>query len=300
MSIPPSLAKRLAELLGARPTNERPISGGDISRAARFVAGGRAFLVKWQTNPPTGLADWPDMFEAEARGLKRLSEAQTLRVPTVFAHADRQGESPAFLVLEWIESASHGDRNLIGALLGQGLAAQHRVTAAAYGLDHNNYCGATRQDNTWTSSWIAFYGERRLGFQWELAARAGLMHGERRRRTERLIGRLDRWIDEEAVQPSLLHGDLWGGNWLAAGTGEPVLIDPAVYYGDREAELAMCHLFGGFPRSFFEAYDAMWPPAPGRDERLPLYQLYHLLNHLNLFGEAYGAQVDAILRKYAG
>ena len=102
------------------------------------------------------------------------------------------------------------------------------------------------------------------------------------------------------VQPSLLHGDLWGGNWLVGASGEPVLIDPAVYFGDREAELAMCHLFGGFPGSFFAAYDALWPPAPGRAERVRLYQLYHLLNHLNLFGEGYGGQVDAILRDFVG
>jgi fructosamine-3-kinase len=117
---------------------------------------------------------------------------------------------------------------------------------------------------------------------------------------ERFIARLEEWIDDQAVQPSLLHGDLWGGNWLISTNHQPVLIDPAPYYGDREAELAMCHLFGGFPAHFFHAYNEAWPPASGRDERIPLYQLYHLLNHLLGFGESYGAQVDRVLRRYVG
>ena len=132
------------------------------------------------------------------------------------------------------------------AALGEGLAALHRHTADRYGLDHNNYCGATPQDNTPCPTWIEFYGERRLGFQLALAVRRGLMPRTRRERLEQVSARLDRWIDEAACRPSLLHGDLWGGNWLMGPDDEPALIDPAIYFGDREAELAMCRLFGGF------------------------------------------------------
>lgn len=295
MSLPPSLVRAIQQALGTRPRNVRAVHGGDINHAARFQAGEVTFLVKW--NP----APLPGMFAAEAKGLALLAEAQALRVPRPFAHADRTDDCPAFLVMEWIEWAGSGhSERVAGAALGRGLAQQHRVTAAAYGLDHDNYCGATRQANRWLDSWVEFYGQRRLGFQMELAAEQGRLPPARRNRLELLISRLDRCIDEEAMQPSLLHGDLWGGNWMIGPHEEPVIYDPAVYFGDREAELAMCHLFGGFPASFFRAYDESWPPAPGRDERVPLYQLYHLLNHLNLFGESYGRRVDSVLQHYVG
>ena len=299
MTIPPSLADTLTAALDAPPRDVRAVHGGDISHAARFTADGRHYLVKWHSRPPTPPPGWPDMFTAEAQGLTRLAEAGAVRVPAPRSFAAAQDDCPAYIVLEWIETG-HGDQREAGVKLGRGLAVLHRVTAEAYGLDHGNYCGATPQANGWMDSWIAFYAERRLGWQMDLAGQAGLMHRERRRRLERLIDRLERWIDEAAVRPALLHGDLWGGNWLVAADGDPALIDPAIYFGDREAELAMCHLFGGFPGDFFRAYDEAWPPAAGRDDRLPLYQLYHLLNHLNLFGEGYGGQVDAILRRYVG
>ena len=312
MALPAALAALLAEQLTAELTNVRPVSGGDISQATRVEAGGRAYLVKWHWRPPQPQPGWLEMFEAEAAGLALLASAQAVRVPAVVAHGAAQPGVPAYIVMGWIEQRSQyaalpdqrsGNATLLdqrsaGEVLGQQLADLHRSSAPAYGLDHGNCCGATPQDNRWLPTWIEFYGVRRLGFQMELAGRQGLMPSERRRRLERLISQLDRWIDEAACQPSLLHGDLWGGNWLMDVAGRPVLIDPAVYYGDREAELAMCRLFGGFPANFFAAYDAAWPPASGRDERIPLYQLYHLLNHLNLFGEGYGGQVDSVLRRY--
>ncbi len=295
MSLPSPLSRALHQALGAPPRNVRAMHGGDINRAARFQASEGTYLVKW--NP----APLPGMFAAEAKGLVLLAEAQAIRVPKPFVHAARTDGCPAYLVMEWIEPAGSGHgQHAAGITLGRGLAEQHRVTAPAYGLDHDNYCGSTRQANDRLDSWIEFYGQRRLGFQMELAAEQGRLPPARRKRLELLIARLDRWIDENAAQPSLLHGDLWGGNWMIASRGEPVIYDPAVYFGDREAELAMCHLFGGFPSSFFRAYDESWLPAPGRDERVPLYQLYHLLNHLNLFGESYGRRVDGVLRHYVG
>jgi len=300
MNLPSPLNAALAGLLGAEPAQVQRIGGGDISNAARFEAGGRAYLVKWHGNPPRPRPGWPDLFQAEARGLKLLRSAGALRIPVVYGVGSGEGEGPAYLLLEWLDSSRGANRQAVGEALGRGLAELHRATAPAYGLDHGNYCGATPQANDWLDSWVDFYGQRRLGFQMELAGRHGLMPRSRRRRLGRLIDRLERWIDEAACLPSLLHGDLWGGNWLVGPAGEPVLIDPAVYYGEREAELAMCRLFGGFPQAFYRAYDEVWPPAPGRDERIPLYQLYHLLNHLNLFGEGYGGQVDGVLRRYVG
>jgi fructosamine-3-kinase len=145
---------------------------------------------------------------------------------------------------------------------------------------------------------VDFFRESRLGYQMELARRSGYLLGGRARLLEKLLARLENWLP---VQPpaSLLHGDLWGGNWLTTAQGEPALIDPAVYYGHREAELAFTELFGGFPAAFYHAYEEAWPLDAGYVERKALYNLYHLLNHLNLFGEGYGGQVDAILRRYA-
>jgi fructosamine-3-kinase len=297
--LPSSLLSKLTEILDGPPQEIRPVGGGGISQAVQVQAGERSALVKWHARPPVPLDGWPDMFEAEARGLGLLASSCTLRVPAVLGYGTSQAGRPAFIVMEWVQPGS-GDRATAGQLLGRGLAALQRITADAYGLDHGNYCGATPQDNRWNSSWIEFYGQRRLGFQMDLAGQRGRMPGQRRQRLERLIARLGEWIDEGACRPSLLHGDLWGGNWLVDSAGQPVLIDPAVYYGDREAELAMCRLFGGFPATFYQAYDAAWPPAAGRGERVALYQLYHVLNHLNLFGEGYGGQVDAILARYVG
>ena len=297
MSLPSSLARALTDHLGEPPEHVRSIGGGDISNAAYFQASRLAYLVKWHARPPQPMPGWAGLFAAEALGLQLLATADAVRVPEVVAHGQVEDEGPGYIVLEWIERDG-GDRSAAGAELGRRLSNLHRVTAQAYGLDHGNYCGATPQDNRWAASWTEFYGDRRLGFQLALAERHGLMPRQRRQRLERLIGQLGRWIDESACRPSLLHGDLWGGNWLVATGGEPVVIDPAVYYGDREAELAMCRLFGGFPPEFYRAYDEAWPPAPGRDQRVPLYQLYHVLNHLNLFGEGYGGHVDAILRRY--
>ncbi|MEA3336245.1 MAG: fructosamine kinase family protein [Chloroflexota bacterium] len=292
-----ALTDSLGELFGATPRDIRRVGGGDISQAARVTLGSQIILVKWHSQPPQPREGWLEMFEAEARGLQLLASTGTLRVPRVLGHGGKQSDRPAFIVMSWIERGS-GQRGDAGAALGRGLSAMHRVSGKRYGLDHGNYCGATPQDNAWCDSWIEFYGRRRLGFQMELAGQRGRMPRQRRQRLERLIANLDGWIDESQCQPSVLHGDLWGGNWMIDTAGEPVLIDPAVYYGEREAELGMCHLFGGFPSQFFQAYDEAWPPAPGRDERISLYKLYHVLNHLNLFGEGYGSQVDDILRRY--
>jgi fructosamine-3-kinase len=263
-----------------------PVGGGDINAAARVETAEAQYFVKWNERPR------PRMFQAEARGLKLLAAAHAVRLPRVIAVIDQ----PAALVLEWIDLGAN--KTLAAEALGRGLAQQHRSTAEQYGLDHDNYIGSNPQPNTPARSWIEFYRDRRLGAQRDLAARHGHLTPDRARRLDRVMEHLDQWIDDAAVGPSLLHGDLWGGNHLIDAQGNPVLIDPAVYYGDREAEIAFTELFGGFGARFYAAYHEAWPLDRGYADRRDLYNLYHLLNHLNLFGESYGGSVDAILRHY--
>ncbi|MCC6904667.1 MAG: fructosamine kinase family protein [Anaerolineae bacterium] len=266
-----------------------PVGGGDINEAALVETTQACYFVKWHRNPP------PGFFEGEADGLQRLAASGAIRVPWVIGAGAAEGAS--FLILEWIERG--GKTPAAAELLGRQLAALHRPPLPAFGLDRDNTLGTLPQPNTPRTSWMAFYRDQRLGVQRDLAARNGLLPAERARRLDRLMGSLDHWINEAAVWPALLHGDLWGGNWIVSADGGPVLIDPAVYAGDREMDLAMASLFGGFPERFFAAYAEALPLPPGAAERQPLYQLYYLLCHLNLFGEGYGGPVDRILHGYA-
>lgn len=170
----------------------------------------------------------------------------------------------------------------------------HAHTGNYFGWNRDNTIGSTPQPNTPTQEWIDFWRDRRLGFQLELAARNGLP-GECERQGRALLGRLERYFDGYRPEPSLLHGDLWGGNWGTTPDGVPYIYDPAVYFGDREADLAMTRLFGGFGESFYEGYQAAWPLPPGWERRVPLYKLYHLLNHFNLFGTGYLGQIEGAL-----
>ncbi|MBE7553315.1 MAG: fructosamine kinase family protein [Anaerolineales bacterium] len=291
MALPVALASYLESHLG-RITETIPVSGGDISQVVRVrLAGGGQLLVKWRSNLPPGL------FTAERRGLELLRSAGALRVPEVLAQAEATANCPAFIALEWLDPGSKSSQS--AEVLGHGLAVQHRLLASSFGLDHANLIGANPQPNHQSDNWASFFREQRLGFQMELAGRNGVLPTQRARRLEALLARLGDWLPAQPPA-SLLHGDLWGGNWLATASGEPVLIDPAVYYGHREADLAFTELFGGFPAAFYSAYQASWPLDRGYEERKDLYNLYHLLNHLNLFGESYGGSVDSILRRYAG
>jgi fructosamine-3-kinase len=285
--IPGDLRSALETSLGAI-RSITPVGGGDINEAARVETPDARYFVKWNLHPR------PRMFEAEARGLNLLAAAAALRVPRVIAVLDQ----PAALVLEWIDLGSN--KTAAAEALGRGLAQQHRSTAQSYGLDHDNYIGSTPQHNAPARSWIEFYRDQRLGAQRDLAQRNGHLRPDRARRLERVMEHLDQWIDDSKAAPALLHGDLWGGNYLIDAQGNPVLIDPAVYYGDREAEIAFTELFGGFGARFYAAYHETWPLDGGYADRRDVYNLYHLLNHLNLFGEGYGGSVDAILQHYAG
>ncbi len=230
------------------------------------------------------------MFEAEAAGLEELARAKALRVPVVLGRGEAEGR--AFLALEWIDFGGTTARS--ERRLGEQLAAQHRVSAESFGWHRDNTIGRTPQVNTPEPDWVRFYVERRLRFQLELASRAGHA-GLLAERGRLLCERVAQFFADHRPVPSLLHGDLWGGNWATDAEGQPVVFDPAVYFGDREADLAMTHLFGGFGAPFYEAYAATWPLDPGEPERRTLYNLYHVLNHLNLFGSGYLRQAQSMI-----
>ena len=172
------------------------------------------------------------------------------------------------------------------------------MTGPTHGLDHDNYIGSLPQENRPSESWLEFFSERRIGAQADLARAAGRLPGAVSRGLDRLLARLGDLLPD-AVEPSLLHGDLWSGNYGVAGDGSPVMFDPAVYRGHREVELAFTELFGGFPRGFYTAYGSAWPLDPGYDERRDVYNLYPLLVHVNLFGGAYVSQVASIVRRFS-
>jgi fructosamine-3-kinase len=238
----------------------------------------------------TATADQLPMFEAEAAGLAELAAAGAIRVPDVYDVGVRQGE--AFISMEWLDLQRLSPQ--IESLLGTQLAHLHRCTAAQFGWHRDNTIGPTPQGNHWNPDWSDFFRRNRLEPQIDLTGKNG-HRGELQDLGARLGAKLAVLFAGYRPEPSLLHGDLWAGNAAATG-GEPVIYDPAVYYGDRESDIAMTRLFGGFGHGFYAAYEAEWPLAAGNEQRQKLYQLYHVLNHLNLFGRAYFEQAMGLLK----
>ena len=274
-------------------------TGLRFDRPPTVLAGGGGFAScqRWEgDNGPAFVKVAPveraAALQAEADALRELGGAGVIRVPGVLGCGTSGAQ--AFLALEWIDFAPAGPRT--ETMLGEQLARLHRVTAPRFGWHRDNTIGATPQHNNWSADWPEFFARYRIGFQLDLAERAG--HGGRWLDRGRMLGeRLDVFFDGYRPQPSLLHGDLWGGNWAADASGAPVLFDPATYYGDREADLAMTQLFGGFGRAFYDAYHAAWPLDAGAGTRRELYNLYHVLNHLNLFGSGYRAQAGSMIER---
>lgn len=281
------LAAAVGAALGSPVARSAALGGGDINAAwSVTLADGRRAFVKSNRRAPAG------MFSAEARGLAWLAAAGALRVPGVLAIRD---EAPAFLALELLTPGRRvrgfDDR------LGRGLAALHRAHPTGFGLDHDNYIGRLPQRNEPRPTWAELYRDMRIAPQVRLATDAGQIDGALRRDLDRVMARLDSLVGPPEP-PCRLHGDLWGGNLHVDDAGEPCLIDPAVYGGHRETDLAMMRLFGGFSARVFAAYDEAFPLAPGHLERVSLHQLYPLLVHVNLFGGGYAGQVARAARAY--
>ncbi|TGD71725.1 fructosamine kinase family protein [Mangrovimicrobium sediminis] len=286
----PSIEEAITAATGRpfKPTSSRRIGGGDINEAICLEGDGQRVFVK------RNLADRLPMFAAEVDGLNALGDTGCIRVPRAIAHGvDTDG---AWLALEFIEM--RGSPSAAGARFGEQLAALHAIPGAHFGWPRDNFIGTTPQPNLLADEWISFLREQRLGFQLRLAANNGAPH-TLIHRGEQLLEVLPQFFTTYHPFPSLLHGDLWGGNWGVDETGMPVLFDPAVYRGDREADIAMSELFGGFGADFYAAYRAALPLDPGYGTRRTLYNLYHLLNHFNLFGGGYASQalhgIDSLL-----
>jgi fructosamine-3-kinase len=280
----------IGRALGSTVTACQPQGGGDINDAYRLaLSDGRSVFAK------TNARATVDFFAGEARGLAWLAEPKALRVPAVLgAGSGGEGATP-FLLLEWIEPATRAPD--FDEQLGVGLAAVHRAGASGFGFEHDNFIALLPQDNRPAPSWATFYRERRLLPLFERARRDGVSDAALDRMAEPLLSRLDQLVGP-AEPPARLHGDLWGGNLHVGPEGQPVLIDPAVYAGHREIDLAMMRLFGGFGQRVFDAYAESHPLEPGHGERVALYQLYPLLVHLCTFGRGYLGQVKRCIAPY--
>lgn len=264
-----------------------PVSGGSINEAYYVRTKEREYFAKRNSSAPD------HFFQSEKNGLELLGE-NGIAVPEPYLILS-QGECGSVFLMEWIKSApssKEGDR-----ALGSLVATMHQKKGKLAGLDQANYIGELDQLNLPSTEWVAFFRDQRLGPMQNLARKEGKLSKERDQRLSKLCQRLDSIIGHHP-DFSLLHGDLWGGNWLMTDGGHPYLIDPAVYYGDREIDIAFTYLFGGYSKDFYDQYQADYPLEKEFTDRIPIYQLYYLLVHLILFGESYGSAVDRILQKY--
>ncbi|MEG3923173.1 fructosamine kinase family protein [Microcoleus sp. POL10_C6] len=285
--------------------NRRSVSGGCINQGYYISSSTRTYFVK--INQASQVA----MFEAEALGLQQMGETQTIRVPEPICWGT-EGNS-AYIVLEWLDLGSRGgDRTW--EEMGRKLAEMHKYTSpnspllrggeepdsglfrGGFGWDINNTIGSTIQINNWTANWAEFWAENRIGYQLKVARRRGGHFPK----GERLLEMIPELLAGYEPQPSLVHGDLWGGNAGVTSAGEPVIFDPAAYLGDREVDIAMTELFGGFSPQFYRGYNQVWPLDSGYEERKTIYNLYHILNHFNLFGGSYECQANQMINRIFG
>jgi fructosamine-3-kinase len=302
--IPVSLARTVADVLreAGDPSPLRavaPVQGGYCSQVRRLTTDQGDYLLKWQEHSP------PGVYTSEARGLRLLAQVGGARVPAVLAAVEAEGERPGFILQEWIDARPPEAYWQLGARYGERIGQFHRTSASGsvpeYGLDHDNYVGKSRQVNRWQSDWVGFFREQRLRPQVVLASRLGLLSMECLRDLERLLERLEEWLGGVDRQPALLHGDLWSGNVLFDREGEPVLLDPAVCWGDREFDLATVQIYQEAPPGFYEAYQSVWPVAPGFEERCDLHNLYLCLCCLTEDGySSFVPRIEAVLRRYLG
>ena len=283
-----NIVKQIENTTGHRLDNHRltSVGGGCINSAYQLQTSEHSYFIK--LNQPQLLS----MFEAEARGLEEMAALNCVRVPQVICHGQADGHS--YLVLEHIELDSL--RGQANKLLGKQLAQLHQHTQPFFGWHINNTIGSTPQFNNREQDWLIFWQQHRLDQQLKFTTQNGF-GGRLQDKGQRLSNNLHYFFEGYSPSPSLLHGDLWGGNAAADPQGNPVIFDPACYYGDRETDIAMTELFGGFGGDFFSAYQAEYPLDPGYKVRKTLYNLYHILNHVNLFGGGYLGQAESMIEQ---
>jgi len=279
----------IEEKLGSKIKSLTSLSGGCISDAYKITtAVGSNYFLKY--NPSTS----KDMFIKEANGLKEISKANAIRIPDVLSFDED------YILLEYIPTGNK-KKNFFEEF-GQGFAQMHKFTSDSFGFYEDNYIGSNPQKNVPDEKekmdWVNFYFNKRILFQLQLAEKLGNSTDELRKRISKLENKIQEIIGDTKDKPSLLHGDLWGGNYMVDENGIAVLIDPAVYYGHREADLGMTKLFGGFSLEFYRAYNETFPLEDGYEYRENIYKLYHVLNHLNLFGGGYYSQALSLIKFY--
>jgi fructosamine-3-kinase len=278
------LAAHISQVTGQtfEASDRRSVGGGCINSGYTVSDSQRTYFVK--LNRASGL----EMFAAEAAGLQQMQATNTIRVPTPVCYGT--AVDSAYLVQEWLDMGRSGSWEEMG----RQLAAMHRTSSnRGFGWERNNTIGSTPQMNDWTADWLEFWTEHRIGFQLRLARRKGGQFPK----GDRLLATIPQLLADHQPQPSLVHGDLWSGNASFTRNGEPVIFDPATYYGDREVDLAMTELFGGFPADFYRGYNQVLPVDEGYRQRKTLYNLYHILNHFNLFGGGYESQANRMIEQ---
>ena len=293
----PALAEAVLQILAERAgrpvaiVRELAASGGCInSGTLLFINDKSVVFLKHNGNSPAGF------FHAEAAGLCALAGAGGLRIPRPISSDDAEGPVPAFLLLEGIQSAPPAKD--FDEQLGRGLAQLHRATAPAFGFDEDNFIGSTPQSNPRIADWPEFFATARLEPMLRLVEERGRSTPDLAKHMSRLIGRLPELIGRHNPVPSLVHGDLWSGNVMSDEHGAPVIFDPAAHDADREVDIAMTELFGRFAPAFYAAYREAWPLSAGYEVRRDIYNLYHLLNHVYIFGLSYMTGAMGILRRY--
>lgn len=286
------IEQALSDKLGesVRIDKLKTLGGGCINRASRMQTSTGDFFLKYN---PGGISD---LFLREAESLRELAKAETeLHIPKVYLAAAPDNGLPGYLLTEFLPPPEQS-RSDMDEQLGRGIAQLHRYRHEQFGFHHDNYCGATPQDNRWQSDWIAFFAEQRIGALVNLIRDKRGLDNREEKVYDQLLQKLPQLLDHRP-EPSLNHGDLWSGNYMYSAKG-PALIDPASYYADREFDLGMMGMFGGFSARVWEAYQEAYPLDPAWKERHELYKLYHYLNHDYLFGGGYGQQALAIARSY--
>lgn len=287
--IPASIRRVLEDQHDIHIQNEQTVSGGSINRTHKLETNEGPLFLKWNQSAPS------NFFEAEAKGLDLLKSADSgLRIPSVIAWSVPERLVPGFLLMEFIPEGSGTSSDSF--TFGTQLAKLHKTTTEKFGLSYNNYIGSLHQQNGQFDDWTSFFIEKRINPQLKMAIDSGKLSQSLLPNWKRLMKILDDVLP--STEPSLIHGDLWGGNYLFDESGNAVLIDPAVYYGHPEMDLAFSRMFGGFSRSFYEGYNSVSPIPGDFSERVPIYNMYPLLVHVNLFGGNYISQFERFIKKY--